>query len=214
MGRFQDETASALIAIWQIENPDSPQTDAAAIESSLRDRRWWDLIMHFRYSASEAAAFQALEVIAPLMPRDALALQLADLYTGGKGSAVSDDELARLLTLFRHGHLRNTVPIDLPTQVRIFRGVRTRDEQDAQRRVSSGISWTLSRDVARNFALGLPGYKPKPDCVSGFPSIRGFIGSGLVARARLLAFFNDRLESECVVDPLTVVGIEISEFAI
>ena len=199
-------TEAALIAIWRRENPESScDKDAAQIESYVRDRRWRDLVTLFRYSACEAAAFEALELIAPHMNSDKLAVVLVDFYTGAKTSAISAEDGARLLKLFRAADLRATVPPDLPERVRIYRGVLALDEKQARRRISEGVSWTLSSDIARNFARGLPGYKP-------LVPLRGFIGSGLIERGRILAVFNDwRQESECVVDPADVAAIEVRE---
>ena len=210
---MEDQTALALITIWRIENPDSLQEDEAEIESALRDRRWWALLVHFRSLASEAAAFEALETIAPLMTREELAGQLANFYTGAKSSATSDDEVTRLLMLFRQANLRDSVPDDLPSQVRIFRGVRAADHIEGRRRIRCGISWTLSQQIATNFALGLPNYKPKAD-FPGLRSLHSFVGTALIDRDRILAFFDDwRHESECVVDPAEVFAIEVSELA-
>lgn len=74
----------------------------------------------------------------------------------------------------------------LPKSVRLYRGhaAPLRDHW----------SWTLDREIALRWAIGLPNF--------------GWLSTGIVAKDRLLAFFDRRGEREVLVDSSDLVDIE------
>jgi hypothetical protein len=107
--------------------------------------------------------------------------------------------------------LRETVPAEWPSDVRLYRGARADSSLRARRIVQRGVSWTTDRAVALTFAKGI------------IPGDVGCLGSALVARASILAFFMDPdtmdvngvtypvesyHEHECIIDPSMLTHIE------
>jgi hypothetical protein len=75
------------------------------------------------------------------------------------------------------------VPADLPDKLRVFRG--------CSRERVLGVAWTTDRQVAEGFARGHRGI-PVPDPV---------VASGVIDRRQVFMTFDDRSESEIVLDP-------------
>ncbi len=111
----------------------------------------------------------------------------------------------RLLALFRQAP-RSLQGLPKGRTLRVYRGSWGPSRSSAQQKVRKGISWTLDRAIAKDFAergLGFD-FGPRPFKV-------GCLGHATVSRSTVLAYYHDDpqysgdpgfyYEQECILDP-------------
>lgn len=147
-----------------------------------------------------------LERAFPLMTASERTDSLRYVWCRFKGGRIP---VPRALRLFREvPSLCKTVPSTWGAEIRLYRGARRHDSstnpwQNAKRGVRRGIAWTTDRSTALKFASGIPRHV-------------GCIGTAIVPRSSILAYFMDPdtlqiggktypvdgyHEHECIIDP-------------
>ena len=180
----------------------------APVRRAVLDKNFRQAFLHLR-ECDTAARFRFLERAVQQIPRDQRLGCFDDVWVTTKWRPRST---AGVIRLFRAApELRHTVPAELPTEVRVYRGVCVRG---AQRRYAiRRPSWTLHEEMAKKFARIDEGIKRlalrDPERLGGD---RGeYLASATVARAKILAYFDDwREEAECVVDPRDLRNVRVT----
>lgn len=128
-----------------------------------------------------------------IISEDAFFSRICELWRG----ADPDDTDPRFLTLWRDAVERNDgvplydeTPVPPTKWLTVYRGQRAQDKL--------GIAWTTDLEIARKFAGGAS-YRTR---------VEGVVLKGRVRSALVFAYITERGESEVIVDPSTVRGID------
>ena len=175
---------------------------ARILREAINERDWmrtfdglgWYGPIHFRF----------LERAFPHMSKDERAFYLRYAWCHAK---TQPSKALRLRLLGQAKDLGKSVPTFWSARVQLYRGARWWSWPSAQRRVRTGISWTIYRDIALTFAQPISESRITVGC----------IGEVSVPRRQILAYFppdEDYAEHECTVDPSTLPQIKYERIEI